>query len=205
MPRNNRANIGAILESYTRLNNMKAVSRELGYAYTTVVQVVYQSRGLCQCGKPIDNRSKRFCSNCLANQRLFRARRRETFARTGSCLVCGKPRDHDGPASRRSNLCSTCRAYRLLIQAKYRMTHGAIMRMRRYGGLWGLVMERDDWSCRVCSEPAKEVHHLDENDKHHAMENLFSLCRSCHLTLTRMNSHPNLPKLLELVKNHYSR
>ena len=193
--KNNRANKEAILESYNRLSNMKAVCRELGYAYTTVVQVVHQSRGLCQCGNPIDNRSKRFCAKCLEMQCRAKARRRKKLVDAGTCLVCGGVRDHAS-----SKLCEACRTYRLTIQRKYNMNHGDRVRTMRYSGLWGLMIERDNWNCQVCGQPAKELHHLDENHTHHAPDNLIALCRMCHVTLTQLNSHPNLNALLALVR-----
>jgi len=48
------------------------------------------------------------------------------------------------------------------------------------------------WKCEVCGYSAEEIHHLDRNKSNHAIENLVSVCRDCHLS----KYHPKpLPKI----------
>jgi 5-methylcytosine-specific restriction endonuclease McrA len=43
------------------------------------------------------------------------------------------------------------------------------------------VLDRDGTTCVVCSAPATQVHHLTyERWQHEALEDLVSLCNSCH-------------------------
>ena len=57
---------------------------------------------------------------------------------------------------------------------------------RRFGGLREIALERDQWKCQVCGRPWDAdsrsicVHHLDHNPKNNVLDNLATLCRSCH-------------------------
>jgi len=51
-----------------------------------------------------------------------------------------------------------------------------------------LVLKRDSSTCRRCGEPATEVHHViaDVDD----LENIISLCASCHRIMQRQRDKP---------------
>ena len=43
------------------------------------------------------------------------------------------------------------------------------------------AMDRFDWNCAMCGKEARCVHHLDGTKSNHSIDNLISLCQSCHL------------------------
>jgi len=81
--------------------------------------------------------------------------------------------------------------------------------MEHFNGNKLPVMERDGFACRICSFKGKgyidnrlAVHHIDGNRKNNEMENLITLCDSCHRKLTgyqifkRFLNEPKINKLL---------
>jgi hypothetical protein len=50
-----------------------------------------------------------------------------------------------------------------------------------------IALKRDDWTCVQCGEPAKHVHHKDENKSNPDLPNLVSLCVSCHHKIHKRN------------------
>lgn len=42
------------------------------------------------------------------------------------------------------------------------------------------IRERDNYTCQLCKNPGKQVHHVDYNKKNNESENLITLCRPCH-------------------------
>lgn len=44
----------------------------------------------------------------------------------------------------------------------------------------GMVRERDDHTCQMCGGKAIDVHHIDYNKKNNNIDNLVTLCSSCH-------------------------
>lgn len=62
---------------------------------------------------------------------------------------------------------------------------------RHFSGNRQAVLKRDDYKCRQCSATEKlVVHHEDKNgrgrpDPNNEMDNLITLCRSCHIQVHR--------------------
>ena len=63
---------------------------------------------------------------------------------------------------------------------------------RRFGGLRDTVLKRDNYQCVICHNTKSKsiiVHHIDETENRKKMnanntiENLITLCRSCHRSL----------------------
>jgi len=48
------------------------------------------------------------------------------------------------------------------------------------------VRERDNYICQICSQYGNIVHHIDYDKKNSGIDNLITLCRSCH-TKTNYN------------------
>jgi len=48
------------------------------------------------------------------------------------------------------------------------------------GTLKKRIRARDDNSCALCGESAKEVHHINYDKANSQMNNLITLCSSCH-------------------------
>lgn len=75
---------------------------------------------------------------------------------------------------------------------KHRAIHERKRNKRRFNGLRNEVLLRDNYQCIVCrneNSPNNIVHHIDETtnrggrNANNSMENLITLCRSCHRTL----------------------
>lgn len=43
------------------------------------------------------------------------------------------------------------------------------------------AMDRFDWNCVLCGKEAYCIHHCDRTTWNHGIDNLISLCQSCHL------------------------
>lgn len=78
------------------------------------------------------------------------------------------------------------------------------------------ALKRDNYRCQVCNYTAKDIfdrkiiiHHLDGNRKNNKLDNLITLCRSCHMAITNLqhflyflNKFPQKRKLIKkLVKS----
>jgi 5-methylcytosine-specific restriction endonuclease McrA len=67
---------------------------------------------------------------------------------------------------------------------KYRTNNEIYHDKVRFGGNRRKVMERDKFTCINCSRKYPYVnlvvHHIDGNNKKHVIDNLKTLCRSCH-------------------------
>lgn len=75
------------------------------------------------------------------------------------------------------------RLYRLKNPDKRR----ELAKQSKWGGSWLAAIERDSWTCKKCGNSDRSVllvHHLDGEGetagKNHTLENLQTLCRSCH-------------------------
>ena len=42
------------------------------------------------------------------------------------------------------------------------------------------VLKKSKGKCEICGEPAKIVHHIDEDKGNHLLNNLIAVCRTCH-------------------------
>ena len=52
---------------------------------------------------------------------------------------------------------------------------------KNFGGQREIVLLRDDRMCVICSKTTKLcVHHIDKNRQNNTLENLATLCSSCH-------------------------
>ena len=43
------------------------------------------------------------------------------------------------------------------------------------------ALDRFDWNCVMCGTETKCIHHLDGTKLNHSIDNLISLCTSCHI------------------------
>jgi len=93
--------------------------------------------------------------------------------------------------------------------AKYQIAHKEQARMHRKKRYWKWrnkvgyapirigwnvirkqVLERDNYICRICEKPTKEVHHLDGSgsnklikEQNNSLQNLIAACHKCHIRL----------------------
>lgn len=85
------------------------------------------------------------------------------------------------------------------------------MNRRRYGGLHFQVLKRDNFQCANCRETEQlHVHHKDEDVTHNTLENLVTLCQSCHKRIHHtgeLNNHykhitkEQIVRAIELTSN----
>jgi hypothetical protein len=55
------------------------------------------------------------------------------------------------------------------------------IRKNKYDGNYLKVLERDNYKCQACYRQSYlRVHHKDGNQKNNDMDNLITLCQSCH-------------------------
>ena len=55
-----------------------------------------------------------------------------------------------------------------------------------YKAMNSAILERDGFKCRNCGgDKHLLVHHIDKNDNHNSLENLMTMCSTCHLKLHR--------------------
>lgn len=142
-------------------------------------------KGLCEiCGKQPYISGQKRCQDCIdrSNQNYaqkadkltgIRKQRREQ----GLCSACG------------INLCETyeckdCRRKKNLAQLK-----------NRYDGNALKALERDNFQCRLCGKSDRlHIHHVDGNgdrqeNPNHSLENLITLCRSCHISISNLRAY----------------
>ena len=146
------------------------------------------------------------------------------------CSDCGKRE------TRRGDLCDPCgvkkwrkdNPEKVKAYAKMRMVRDAV-KIRAYskianndyyfGGNRIKVLERDNYTCQVCSKNKEDgktiiVHHKDETgwakkkpDKNNRMDNLISLCVQCHMGIHRpsdkINKISKYPELLQQDDSEY--
>jgi DNA-binding NtrC family response regulator len=67
--------------------------------------------------------------------------------------------------------------------------------LRRYGGKHYEVLERDNFTCKICGSMTDiVVHHRDHNIENNKMDNLISWCRPCHTSYHQNETKNNLYK-----------
>jgi len=71
-------------------------------------------------------------------------------------------------------------------------------------GIWGYRKFNKGY-CEDChTDEDLQVHHLDKNRKNNAVDNLKTLCRTCHWTYHRGNRAPAWNKGMRKVGNNYA-
>ena len=148
-----------------------------------------------ECGRPaLNRRGKKFCSpECFTAARS----RRPVYANAAkvraskTCRWCGA---HFTPKTLRQPTCSReCAA----AEHAQRMTGAANPKFkngRSYSKAFDVArlaaFKRDNWKCLACGAPAVIGHHMDEDVTNNAMENIASLCRTCHATHHKSDKTP---------------
>ena len=72
-----------------------------------------------------------------------------------------------------------------LCRKRTRINQRKLNNKKRFGGLRIKVLERDNYKCQMCNKNISGsnmacIHHKDENKSNNIMNNLISLCKSCH-------------------------
>lgn len=138
-------------------------------------------RGLCGiCSEPVVP-GKKYCERHVI---YFRKLSREKMAyrkKNGLCHHCDRPA-----------LPGKTRCERHLITDRTQAREAFQEKM--YSGNGKKAKERDNHACRICGDKTHrlEIHHIDGNgslkhigEQNNDLDNLISLCRPCHRSLTR--------------------
>jgi hypothetical protein len=171
----------SILEAFARLNNGRAVARELNIHENTVYQALKGHRGVCwRCGKSVSP-GKKGCVSCLESDRKRVLETRRERTRLGLCLSCDQVRS---PISRQ--FCAEHRIKNHDYHAKRERgkpnkPQKARSLRYRYGENGEKAWLRDLGVCRTCETTNNvHIHHIDENKQNNSLENLICLCFFCH-------------------------
>lgn len=215
MPTRTATDHQAVLDAYERLQNGKAVARELGLHENTVYKIVRISKRLCaRCQSPT-SAGQKHCQKCAEHLRTSMREKRKARRTAGLCTMCDEPLQPPSTAyCEKHRLTNIDRQSRYNQKPKRGTRHAGVttsyQRMRalvRYGqhaiDLWVEMEGR----CEVCGRSHEElsvqVHHIDENDQNGARENLALLCFHCHRTVHMLLAAPERRKLLAWYESQY--
>jgi len=206
------------IEAYAFFGSFGRAAKALGVANGTIAATVYVARGLCRCSRTPEpgytscrtclerakrGKSQRYkkrksdgvcvrCSGILSSvstvycekhlrierseMKLYRQKRMES----GFCYSCGDPL-----SSHSDRYCDQC-----LEKIKYQRN------LNKMRGNYNKVLERDHYLCQICFRDHSDgkrsslaVHHLI--GRSNKLDNLITLCSSCHRVITALNNCPN--------------
>lgn len=151
-----------------------------------------------QCGKPLrTNDSRKVFCDATCNVAFQNAKRETTKFQPRQCPVCG---EEFRPMQKRGvgrTYCSVaCRSKAAYERNRHQKVarHFDWRKRRKWDGNWWKALQRDNFTCQLCglkTYPSQwtgkkrlVVHHLDgtgeHREKNHKMDNLRTLCASCH-------------------------
>lgn len=215
MPRAKKLDDSLILSAFDRLQNGKAVARELGIHEQSIYQSLRRSRGVClRCGGPIVA-GRKSCDACLKFDRTRIKAARKIKIRLGICQQCDEQR------SAISRL--YCEAHRIAAaernavhdEKKRGSPNAGISNERqklrslneRYGAAGIACWNEAGGKCEVCARPYGEVaihiHHVDEDRENNTRENFVCLCFYCHNATHLLINSSNRVALIEWFSRTY--
>lgn len=215
MPKRTQANQSRIVEAYKRLGSKDAVAKELGLHWQTVAKHLNQFNGICpSCWKPLDDLSKKNCSDCRKKIAERRAKSRADKLSRGTCKSCGEPLD---PAS--SVHCAKHKAMAKIGHDRWKSNHPDLVikyhRQRSHRNEDGtvnslVVRERDGNKCVVCGVPEGndgrlgklEIHHIDGTHRN-SLDNMDTVCFKCHRAITYTLKVSNRELLFDYLRKRY--
>lgn len=192
MPSNKKLDDAKILAVFDRLQNGRAVARELNLHEQSVYTSLRRTKGVCtRCGGDVVA-GRKSCKTCLefdkARMKEMRAERR----RFGLCQQCGVQRS---PLSKL--FCETHRiaaatrneTYRTRLRGaskpgvpNLRQKHRSMK--NNYGPAAIDCWNEAEGTCESCgaahADTSIHIHHIDEDRKNNARENFACLCFYCH-------------------------
>jgi len=175
----------------------------LSYARQTQVKIrqFRKDNHLCmQCGKRPPLSTNVHCEPCRKKIRENGRKRYAKRVSTGLCIDCGKKVKEEG-----FSICSNC------IEKRKAYNQRLETRTLRW-----FILERDNHQCQLCGKSCKglHVHHILGNGKSESrldqviknnteisvttLDNLITLCKPCHHTLTLASITPNPSLFIQL-------
>lgn len=152
------------------------------------------------CDKPLPPRAGKYCSdNCLKVARALNSIENKKL-KSIKCEICDV---EFYPVSSRTRYCSLecsnkAHSLRMTGLGNSRYINGMSYN-KEFQDIKPKIKERDNFKCTMCNVKEKKVsfmrngkirlktnlhiHHIDENVKNNSMENLTTLCESCHITI----------------------
>ena len=157
------------------------------------------------CGKEFETNSRRlYCSyEC---QKIAKNNGRNKYSREElnnnieeNCLICGKPFIKNNMTMTKKYCSSECRRKAERLFGSKKQTDLEYKDRTRFGGNKYKVLQRDDYKCQMCdSERQLIVHHKDcsgsLDNPNNDMNNLITLCKSCHIKLHRLYGKDEVTK-----------
>ncbi|MDE0479226.1 MAG: HNH endonuclease signature motif containing protein [Gammaproteobacteria bacterium] len=156
-----------------------------------------KAKGLCACGaKP--SPGYKSCAVCREKTRRKSEKTAAKRKAKAVCVQCGT-----APPAAGKLRCDGCRAYQKQYQKQYHEDRKAAKTKRRpeLGRAWWrrlrlAVFDRDGWRCQLCGNAGRlECDHRDGNPDNHEMDNLRTLCRTCHIEVTRKQNRRPDPEM----------
>lgn len=165
-----------------------------------------EPRNCEECGREYDPNSwnQKYCADCSDkvraryNREYLRQRRRERGARIVGeeypCSECGNPFVYKASEQHRCPPCQKRAEIDAIHEWLAKQPEEKLRKYRQhaadnyhFGGNRQAALERDDHECQCCgTEEDLHVHHIDgtgqlpPGERNDALDNLETLCRSCH-------------------------
>ena len=209
-----------VAATFAETKSKRKTAQKLGISEEHVYGILRGMADRCvRCGKPVKN-GLRQCADCKNFDRERMQERRAERRRTGKCIECGEPRSaisidlcdhhrqmrvdrhrkHDAKKKRHENIHRECVNWKGRRLTVVRRTYG-----QDAADLW----QDCDGCCQLCGarhgEKSVQVHHIDENKKNGARENLAILCFDCHQATHRLLAVANFPAFLTWFRRTYAR
>lgn len=138
------------------------------------------------------------CKNSVKRKKANKRRseqRKMTFEefKIGTCLLCGAEFERTfGTYGYKQKYCSSkCRRKAESVLGDKSLTDKKYKDELRFGGNKLKVMQRDGFRCRICNKKLNlVVHHKDQSGQsetpNNELDNLVTLCRTCHVNIHRV-------------------
>lgn len=215
MPRYQPLDRDLILAVYAETGSNRETARRLGIHENSVIKARRFADGTCKrCGGENDDPAFRNCSACRAWMAEHQRGRTGPRRQAGLCFSCNDPAVEGHRYCRRHLDQNTVKDRRRTQALRERLGDEAFLargrsynRKQLYGEAGVRVWERAGNRCEVCGAAYQKrrlhIHHIDEDKRNNAEENLIVLCNTCHLLVHHVLWHPNLPVALAWIKETY--
>lgn len=117
------------------------------------------------------------------------------------CVICGNEFEVNSRSIRKKYCSEQCRTKAEYLFGNAKQYHENYKDDKRFGGNKKVVLERDQYKCKLCgSNKRLNVHHIDCSgqtcEPNHELDNLITLCNSCHAMV-----HGQLRKGNDILKH----
>lgn len=207
-----------VAEKFAETGSKRETAKALGISEEHVYGILRGLADRCvRCGTTVKT-GQRQCAECQKFDRDRIREKRLGRSKAGLCIECGEPRS---PLSR--TVCDKHRQAQVERNRAYaarKKRHSDLKpepyrdcranRIRRlYGQPAADLWKECDGCCQICGVPhgqqSIQVHHIDEDRKNNARENLAILCFDCHQATHKLLAVANRPAFLAWFRRTYAR